>query len=290
MDLSETKVMRLRYAGTCSCGAPIAQGERAAYDRAAKRVRCLPCHERVPSDGAKADVDEVFVAASPPTLDVGVAGAGALREYERRKAKDEAARAERSRVWRALNTFFYPDGRQTTHAWKVGAAGEERVAHALTALVDADRGYALHDRRVPGKRSNIDHLFVGPAGVFVIDAKRYKDAEISVERTGGLFTPVNETLRVGSRRKNDLIDAVQKQCDVVKGALSTHGHPDVPVLPLLCFVGAALPLREKNRRVRGVRLCGPKGLAKIVTTEGALADEARFAVAMSLSTALPSMT
>ena len=158
--------------------------------------------------------------AAPPKLDVGVAGAAAIREYERRKANDDAARAERSRLWRAVNSFFYPDGRQSTNAWKVGAAGEERVAQALTALVDAGHGYALHDRRVPGKRSNIDHLFVGAAGIYVIDAKHYKNADVSVERSGGLFGPVVETLKIRGRRKNDLVDGVLGQCDVVRAALS----------------------------------------------------------------------
>jgi Nuclease-related domain len=230
------------------------------------------------------------IETTPPTLDVGFAGGGALREYERRKAKDEAARAERSRLWRALNSFFYPDGRQSTHAWKVGAAGEERVAQALTALVDAGHGYALHDRRVPGKRSNIDHLFVGAAGVYVIDAKRYKGADISVERTGGLFSPIVETLKVGGRRKNDLVDAVVRQCDVVREVMGSSGHADVPVVAALCFVEAYLPVRDKNRRVKGVRLCSPKGLAALVSADGAFDDELRFAIAMELSTGLPSMT
>ena len=253
--MSDVKVMRLRYAGVCACGIELAQGERAAYDRAAKRVLCLPCHEGARHLGSPPPSEApIEVVAEAPTLDVGVAGAGAIREYERRKAKDDAARAERSRLWRAMNSFFYPDGRQSTNAWKVGAAGEERVAQALTALVDAGDGYALHDRRVPGKRSNIDHLFVGAAGVYVIDAKRYKNADVSVERTGGLFGPVVETLKIGGRRKNDLVDAVLKQCDVVRGALAASEHSDIPVIPALCFVDAALPFREKNRRVKGARL------------------------------------
>ena len=215
------------------------QGQRAAYDRTAKRVMCLPCHGQ--STAHEVEGGNVAEAPEAPTLDVGTAGAGALREYERRKARDDAARAERSRVWRALNAFFYPDGRQTTHTWKAGAAGEERVAQALTALVDAGLGYALHDRRVPGKRSNMDHLFVGASGVFVIDAKRYKNADVSVERTGGLFGPVVETLKVGSRRRNDLVDAVHEQCDVVRGALAANCHPDIAVTAALCFVDAGLP-------------------------------------------------
>ena len=146
---ADIRVMRLRYAGMCACGTQLAQGERAAYDRSEKRVLCMPCHEGSADRSSPAPLEE-GPAPAPPTLDVGVAGGGALWEYERRKAKDDAARAERSRVWRALNTFFYPDGRQSTNAWRVGAAGEERVAQALTAQVDAGHGYALHDRRVPG--------------------------------------------------------------------------------------------------------------------------------------------
>jgi hypothetical protein len=269
----------------------LTQGERAAYDRAARRVLCLPCHQGARLvDPVRPQETSIEAVVEAPALDVGVAGGGALREYERRRARDEAARAKRLRLWRSLNSFFYPDGRQSTHAWKVGAAGEERVAQALTALVDAGHGYALHDRRVPGKRSNIDHLFVGAAGVYVIDAKRYKNADITVERTGGLFSPVVETLKVGGRRKNDLVDAVHRQCDVVRNALATANHAELTVIPALCFVDAVLPFREKNRRVKGVRLCSPKGLAAFAAADGPLEDERRFAVAMSLSRLLPSMS
>ncbi len=285
--------MRLRYAGVCACGAEVAKGERAAYDRGAKSILCLPCHTSTadpPAPAGEAVTVSQADAEAPAVLDVGIAGAAALREYERRKTKDDAARAERSALWRALNGFFYPDGRQTTNAWKVGAAGEERVADALTMLVEAEAGYALHDRRVPGKRSNIDHLFVGATAVFVIDAKRYKNAEVTVERTGGLFGPVTETLKVGGRRKGDIVRAIRKQCDVVALALAEAGHDDVPVVPVLCFVEAYLPRRAKNRRVGDVRLSGPKGLAELVAADGPLDDEQRFAIAMALSQALPSMT
>lgn len=55
----------------------------------------------------------------------------------------------------------------------------------------------LHDRRVPGTRGNIDHLVVAPAGIFVVDAKRY-DGLIRVRDVGGLFK-TNERLYVGRR-------------------------------------------------------------------------------------------
>jgi hypothetical protein len=63
-----------------------------------------------------------------------------------------------------------PDQREThaTRAWKVGAAGERCVADVL----DATDCFVLHDRGVPGSKANIDHVAIGPAGVFVIDAKK----------------------------------------------------------------------------------------------------------------------
>ena len=303
--MTDVKVMRLRYAGTCSCGASVEQGGQAGWDRARKEVVCLGClnarssHETAPqaddpvATPARTGAETVDAAAGPSQpepLDVGTAGAAAQREHERRKAKDDAARAERSALWRALNGFFYPDGRQTTHAWKVGAAGEARVAAALLAATESGAGYALHDRRVPGKRSNIDHLFVGAAGVFVIDAKFYQNAEISVERSGGLFGPRTETLKVKGRRRDALVTAMEAQRDVVLTALAGTDAEGSPVVPVLCFVDGLLPIRERNRRVNGVRLCGLKGLAKLVAGDGDWDDERRLAVAHTIAARLPSMT
>jgi hypothetical protein len=35
-------------------------------------------------------------------------------------------------------------------------------------------GLVLHDRAIPGTRSNIDHIAVVPSGVWVIDTKQYR--------------------------------------------------------------------------------------------------------------------
>jgi hypothetical protein len=40
--------------------------------------------------------------------------------------------------------------------------------------VDVAVIHALHDRRVPATSGDIDHLVIGPAGVFVMDATRYE--------------------------------------------------------------------------------------------------------------------
>lgn len=62
--------------------------------------------------------------------------------------------------------------RRATNCAK-GAAGESRVCRVLSSL--ALQGYHhLDDRRVlEGRSANIDHVVVGPRGVFVVDAKNW---------------------------------------------------------------------------------------------------------------------
>jgi len=55
--------------------------------------------------------------------------------------------------------------------WGRGAAGEELVGNALESL--RDRGwYALHDVQLD--RGNIDHVLIGPAGIFTIETKSHR--------------------------------------------------------------------------------------------------------------------
>ena len=58
-------------------------------------------------------------------------------------------------------------------AWRRGAAGERRTARLLGPL-ERHGWVILHDLAVPGSRANLDHLVLGPGGVFVIDSKQYR--------------------------------------------------------------------------------------------------------------------
>ena len=55
--------------------------------------------------------------------------------------------------------------------WRSGAEGEERVGRILEAL-RPHGWYALHDLQT--SRGNIDHVVVGPAGLFTIETKSHK--------------------------------------------------------------------------------------------------------------------
>jgi hypothetical protein len=70
-------------------------------------------------------------------------------------------------------------------AWRRGAAGERRTARRLAAL--ERHGWAvLHDLAVPRSRANIDHLVIGPGGVFVIDSKQYR-GRLQLDPSGRLW-------------------------------------------------------------------------------------------------------
>jgi hypothetical protein len=94
-----------------------------------------------------------------------------------------AARAEATRLKdeRPVLTFVarvlgvHTDER----AWRIGADGEEKVAARLAKLAKADpRWRFLHAIPVGERGSDIDHLVIGPGGVFTLNAKHHPGAKL----------------------------------------------------------------------------------------------------------------
>ena len=113
-------------------------------------------------------------------------------------------------------------------AWRRGAAGERRTARLLDPL--ERHGWAvLHDLAVPRSRANIDHLVVGPGGVFVIDSKHYR-GRLQLDGSGRLWHgryPLAPTLR-----------AADYEADQAARVLV---DPDVVVVPIVAVHGAQVP-------------------------------------------------
>ena len=237
----DEKRMRLRYAGTCRlCAEPLPAGTDAVYERSTKTVRCIDC--------------ATDAAAVPDT-----AGGSARREYERRKGdREQRVRAAHPKLGGLI--LALTDDPQSTRAWAQGALGEELMAQRLAELPDSFR--VLHDRRIPGSRANIDHVVVGPTGVWVIDAKRYKDQRPALEVQGGFIRPRVERLRVGGRDRTKLVDGVQSQVRRVSTALDASAPP---VTGALCFLEADWPLIGGSFTVDGVHVLWPKLLIKRIT-------------------------
>jgi hypothetical protein len=78
-------------------------------------------------------------------------------------------------------------------AWRRGAVGERRTARVLAAL--ERQGWAvLHDLAVPRSQANLDHLVIGPGGVFVIKRPRCQASPAVLELDDGCwFSAGNST-------------------------------------------------------------------------------------------------
>jgi hypothetical protein len=137
---------------------------------------------------------------------------------------------------------------QSTTAWAIGAAGERRTARALAKL-PPDRFAVLHDRAIPGSRANIDHIVIGPPGVFVVESKFYK----------GKVTLKGDQLLVNGRRK-PIIEQAHREAAAVQSALRPElSRLGIDVWPFVCIHGADLP---RTRKVLGVRIVGGRGLVR----------------------------
>ena len=249
------KRMRLRYSGTCRlCGSELPAKVEAVYERTTNTVRCLECLA-APETGAET-ADTVAAGSA-----AGTAGASARREHLRRKTnRAERIRAGHPKVGGLILALSHDP--QTTEAWAQGAVGEERLGARLDALASPSLA-VLHDRRIPGTKANIDHVVVTAAGVWVIDAKRYKGRpELKAE--GGFLRPRVERLLVDKRDRTTLVDGVLRQVALVRHSLVA----DLPVTGALCFVDADWPLVGGSFVIRGVEVLWPKRLAKRLTALG----------------------
>jgi hypothetical protein len=147
-------------------------------------------------------------------------------------------------------------------AWRRGAAGERRTARLLGPL--ERHGWAvLHDLALPGSRANLDHLVIGPGGVFVIDSKQYR-GRLHLDPSGRLWHgryPLGPTLEV-----------VSFEAD--QGA-QLLPDPGVAVVPIVAIHGAQIPWGKVV--VRGVPVVAARRLPTMLRGLPALLGPERVA-------------
>jgi hypothetical protein len=105
-----------------------------------------------------------------PSFDVSTNVAGAAA---RAKRDEVNARAPvRNLVARVLGV------KTDERAWRVGAKGEEKVGKELTKLPEG--WHVLHAVQVSDAGTDIDHVLIGPAGVFTLNTKRHPNGKVTV--------------------------------------------------------------------------------------------------------------
>jgi hypothetical protein len=193
------------------------------------------------------------VPAAPVTGSRGSPGRSALAAYRRRRATELAAWA-RSLAWRAplvvaaglvvqvlADQAGLPHGglvglavavlvawrlrfrpSEQVSAWQRGADGERRTARLLDRLTR--NGYvAFHDLAIPGSPANVDHLVIGPSGVFVIDSKQW---------TGSVHQGSDGLVWHNHYRLDRTLETVRWEAATVSRVLGTRATA------LLCVHGA----------------------------------------------------
>jgi hypothetical protein len=113
-------------------------------------------------------------------------------------------------------------------AWRRGAAGERRTARLLGQL-ERHGWTVLHDLALPGSRANLDHLVIGPGGVFAIDSKQYQ-GRLQLDAVGKLW-----------HGRYPLAPAVRAASWEADQAAQVLPDPGVAVVPIVAVHGAQLP-------------------------------------------------
>lgn len=149
--------------------------------------------------------------------------------------------AWRKERWRknrlaVLKGFFSgvgdPDYRRIT----LGIHGERVVARELGLFVGRHPGWqVLHSIRLNSSGRDVDHLVIGPSGVYTINAKHWNGSRI----TGRRHT-LRRSCADGSRRFGDgkPIRAALDEGRRVGQRLAVTVGLEIPVRPIVVFVGA----------------------------------------------------
>lgn len=157
-------------------------------------------------------------------------------------AEWEAAK-DRSKFAAYANRYVFNNHTQE-RAWRAGAEGEEYVGSKLNKL--RDKGwYVLHSVPVGKRGSDIDHIAVGPGGVFTVNSKNHAGKKIWVAkyqmRVGGQPVPYLRNSRYEAERAQRLLQA--------------HLDFEVPVMGcVVVLTGTVVPEITYKQMPDGVRV------------------------------------
>lgn len=125
-------------------------------------------------------------------------------------------------------------------AWRVGARGEAKTARHLRVLTDPSpfgkrvtgTWRVLHSVPIGQRGRDIDHVLIGPPGVFTINSKKHK---MLVTVTSGAIT-------VG-RRRTRYAEIARDEAGRASRLLTAAVGGQVPVTPVISVVGAPTVVR-----------------------------------------------
>jgi hypothetical protein len=139
-------------------------------------------------------------------------------------------------------------------AWQHGAKGERHTARLLDRL-GRDGYVSFHDLAMPHSPVNLDHLVVGPSGVFVIDSKQW---------TGHVHQSADGLVWHDHYRLDRTLATLRWQAETLGRLLG------VPVAPLVCVHGAHI--QGGGLRAQGVAVVPASRLRSALGHDQVLSD------------------
>ncbi|MGY1714072.1 NERD domain-containing protein [Geodermatophilus sp. SYSU D01106] len=138
----------------------------------------------------------------------------------------------------ALFVIAWKSPPQHIEKWGVGAEGGRRTARALRSLLRSG-WHVVHDLAWPGA-GNVDHVVVGPGGVFVFDSKAWSGV-VSVDDAGATITPRDNPDAARTERGQRGRQA--RAGTAVARALASRSSVTVPQPEPVVVVWASFPQR-----------------------------------------------
>jgi len=137
-------------------------------------------------------------------------------------------------------------------AWRMGARGERFSGWLLDRLPEG--WHVFHDVPVGERGANIDHLVIGPAGVFTVNTKNLR----------GKIWVAPRTLLVNGRKRDYLPKAV-REAGRASRLLGEALRRPIAVTPVLSIIADEWTVKE---RPTDVIVATPRGVKRLLLDRG----------------------
>jgi hypothetical protein len=170
-------------------------------------------------------------------------------------------------IWRSRSVAAIPAGTRLDKA--------QRITQRRLARMQRSGYHSLHARPIPDSEEMIDHLVVGPTGVYAIDSEKW-NKKLPIRTRNG------KQLWLGPESKKPRLEHARWEAQKASELLSARLGRDIVVRPALAIYGPHIPwdiavIREvdvfngdklrgylkKRSRVREVRKLSREDVAKI---------------------------
>lgn len=138
---------------------------------------------------------------------------------------------------------------------------------------------AIHDRLRSATTGDIDDVVVAPTGVWVVDTHDCR-GRVAKKDVGGLLG-TDVRLYVGGQDRTRLVPAVWKEVAAVRAVLGAE-WADVPVRPVLCFVGCDWGWLAKPFELHGVVVTWPEAARALLARPGSSSPDRVERIATTL--------